>query len=36
MNKKKQRDDALVVLYTIFMILTFPIWIIFYVMKYSK
>jgi len=36
MNNKKERDDAIVILYTLFAIITFPIWIIFYVMKYTK
>ena len=36
MDRKKQRDDAIVVLYTILAILTFPIWVIFYVMKATK
>ena len=36
MSKKKEKDDAMVVLYTLFMILTFPVWVIFFVMKHSK
>ena len=34
--KKKEREDAFVVLYTLFLIITFPVWILFYVMKAMK
>lgn len=36
MDKKKQRDDAITALYTLFLIITFPVWIVFYVLKYVK
>lgn len=33
---KKERSEAMTILYIIFIILTFPIWILFYVMKFTK
>jgi len=36
MNSKKKKSEAGLTLYKIFLVLTFPIWILFYVAKYSK